>query len=105
MGDGAAKFDLEPNILTVEHVLPQTVKPGPEWEKLWPDTAVREQRLNRIASLVPLTGKKNSEAQNYDFEKIIVEKAMSSDTGKSRSITKGRISILPHSGMQATGTA
>lgn len=69
VSDGAAKFDLEPNILTIEHVLPQTVRPGSEWEKLWPDAAVREQWLNRIANLVPLTRKKNSEAQNYDFDK------------------------------------
>lgn len=69
VSDGAAKFDLEPNILTIEHVLPQTVRPGSEWEKLWPDAAVRGQWLNRIANLVPLTRKKNSEAQNYDFDK------------------------------------
>ena len=69
VSDGAAKFDLEPNILTIEHVLPQTVRPGSEWEKLWPDASVREQWLNRIANLVPLTRKKNSEAQNYDFDK------------------------------------
>ena len=69
MGDGAAKFDFEPNILTIEHVLPQTVRAGSEWEKLWPDTAMRERWGNRIANLVPLTRKKNSEAQNYDFEK------------------------------------
>ena len=69
VGDGAAKFDLEPNILTMEHVLPQTVKTGSEWEKLWPDTAMRERWGNRIGNLVPLTRKKNSEAQNYDFEK------------------------------------
>ncbi len=69
VGDGAAKFDFEPNILTIEHVLPQTVNPGSEWEKLWPDRAVRDQWLNQIANLVPLTRKKNSEARNYDFDK------------------------------------
>lgn len=69
VGDGAAKFDFEPNILTIEHVLPQTVKPGSEWEKQWPDRAVREQWIHCIANLVPLTRKKNSEARNYDFDK------------------------------------
>ena len=69
VSDGAARFDSEPNILTIEHVLPQTVKPGSEWKKLWPDTAVRELWLNRIANLVPLTRKKNSEARNFDFER------------------------------------
>jgi hypothetical protein len=69
VSDGAAKFDFEPNILTIEHVLPQTVASGSDWEKLWPDVRIREQWINRIANLVPLTRKKNSEAQNYDFEK------------------------------------
>lgn len=69
VGDGAAKFDFEPNILTIEHVLPQTVRTGSEWERLWPDMTTREQWLNRIANLVPLTRKKNSEAQNYDFDR------------------------------------
>ncbi len=69
IGDGATKFDSELNIFTIEHVLPQTVKAGSEWEKLWPDMAVRGQWVNRIANLVPLTRKKNSEAQNYDFDR------------------------------------
>lgn len=67
VSDGATKFDFEPNILTIEHVLPQTVKPGSQWEQLWPDVEVRAHWVNRIANLVPLTRKKNSEAQNYDF--------------------------------------
>jgi hypothetical protein len=69
VSDGAAKFDFEPNILTIEHVLPQTVDSGSEWEKWWPDVEIREQWINKIANLVPLTRKKNSEAQNDDFEK------------------------------------
>lgn len=36
---------------------------------LWLDAAVRGQWLNRIANLVPLTRKKNSGAQNFDFDK------------------------------------
>lgn len=69
VSDGASKFDFEPNILTIEHILPQTVAPGSEWEKIWSDSSVREQWLNRIANLVPLTRKKNSEAQNFSFDK------------------------------------
>lgn len=69
VSDGAAKFDFEPNTLTIEHVLPQTISTGSEWEKLWPDETVRKLWLNRISNLVPLTRKKNSEAQNYDFNK------------------------------------
>ncbi|QSH99384.1 DUF262 domain-containing protein [Treponema phagedenis] len=68
VSDGANKFDFEPNILTIEHVLPQTVAPNSEWERTWPNISDREYWLNRIANLVPLTRKKNSQAQNYDFK-------------------------------------
>lgn len=69
VSDGVTRFDFEPNIFTIEHVLPQTVRVGSEWEQLWPDVSKREQWINRIANLVPLTRKKNSEAQNYDFDR------------------------------------
>lgn len=69
VGDGASKIDFEPNILTIEHVLPQTVSAGTQWEKIWPKEEERKVWINRIANLVPLTRKKNSEAQNYDFDK------------------------------------
>lgn len=66
VSDGAASYD--PAILTIEHVLPQTVAANSEWETLWPDVDEREKWLNRIANLVPLTRRHNSEAQNYDFD-------------------------------------
>ena len=68
VGDGATKFDFNPNTLTIEHVLPQTVSPGSQWESLWPTDAQRKIWLNRISNLVPLTRRKNSAAQNYDFK-------------------------------------
>ena len=63
---GGATYD--PNILTIEHVLPQTVNPGSDWDIKWPDISVRDYWLNRISNLVPLTRRHNSEAQNYDFD-------------------------------------
>lgn len=69
VSDGATKFDFEPNTLTIEHVLPQTVSIGSKWEIWWPNIEEREEWINRIANLVPLTRKKNSEAQNFDFDK------------------------------------
>ncbi len=69
VSDGAAVFDFEPMILTIEHVLPQTIPPGSQWDKWWPDLEVQGKWKNRIANLVPLTRKKNSQAQNYDFDK------------------------------------
>lgn len=67
LSDGAATYD--PAVLTIEHVLPRTVNPGSEWETNWPGLDIQELWVHRIANLVPLTRKKNSEAQNFDFEK------------------------------------
>jgi hypothetical protein len=39
------------------------------WDRTWPNEDEREKWLNKIANLVPLTRKKNSAAQNYDFDK------------------------------------
>jgi len=67
VSDGAASY--EPKILTIEHVLPQTVAPKSKWAKWWPDEDRREVWLHRIANLVPLTQRKNSAAQNFDFDR------------------------------------
>ncbi len=67
MSDGAASYD--PTFLTIEHVLPQTVSPESEWEEIWPDNDVRSAWVHRIANLVPLNKKRNSQAQNYDFDR------------------------------------
>ena len=66
LSDGAATYD--PTVLTIEHVLPQTVNDGSEWERLWPDQEERKTWVHRIANLVPLTQKRNSKAFNFDFD-------------------------------------
>lgn len=65
--DGAATYD--PSILTIEHVLPQTVSEGSVWATHWSDVKDRLVWLHRLANLVPLTQRRNSQAQNYDFER------------------------------------
>ncbi|GLV21852.1 hypothetical protein TomMM35A_17080 [Sphingobium sp. TomMM35A] len=65
ISDGAATYD--PSILTIEHVLPQTVPANSEWKEWWPDAAERKVWVHRLANLVPLNKKKNSSAQNYEF--------------------------------------
>ena len=67
LSDAAATYD--PSVLTIEHVLPQTVGDNSEWAQTWPDPEVRNEWIHRIANLVPLTQKRNSQAQNYDFNK------------------------------------
>ncbi len=65
--DGAATYD--PTVLTIEHVLPQTVDDESVWAKQWPNVSDRNLWLHRLANLVPLTQRRNSQAQNYDFER------------------------------------
>ncbi len=65
VSDGAAKYD--PSLLTIEHVLPQTIPNGSEWERVWKNEKDREDFLHKIGNLVPLTRRHNSAAQNYEF--------------------------------------
>lgn len=58
-----------PNVLTIEHVLPQTVDPSSDWAVTWPNVDERALWLHRLANLVPLTRARNSRALNYDFDK------------------------------------
>lgn len=67
LADGAATYD--PTVLTIEHVLPQTVANGSVWATQWPDVVDQQRWLHRLANLVPLTQRRNSQAQNYDFER------------------------------------
>lgn len=62
-------INYSPALLTIEHVLPQTVDPKSEWATVWSDPTKREMWVHKIANLVPLTRPKNSEAQNFDFDK------------------------------------
>ena len=55
-------------IITIEHVLPQTPKTDSIWMTLFPRENEREHYVHRLGNLVLLSRKKNSEAQNFDFE-------------------------------------
>lgn len=65
VSDGSAYYDSK--LLTIEHVLPQTVAPGSQWEKDWPDVVEREKWLHKLGNILPLSKRKNSQAQNYEF--------------------------------------
>lgn len=67
LSDGAATYD--PSILTIEHVLPQTVAKDSVWAVQWPNAADQMRWLHRLANLVPLNQRRNSQAQNHDFER------------------------------------
>ena len=53
--------------LTIEHVLPQTVNENTYWSEKWPDEAERAKWLHKLGNLIPLEGRKNTSASNYDF--------------------------------------
>ena len=61
---GGATYDYP--IITVEHVLPQNPPVNSQWRQWFPDEE-REQWVHRLANLVLLSRRKNSEASNYDF--------------------------------------
>lgn len=66
LSDNAAIYD--PSVLTIEHVLPQTVELNSQWAKDWPDELKRKEWVHKIANLVPLTQSRNSKAKNFDFK-------------------------------------
>ncbi len=65
LSGGAAEFDNP--IVTVEHVLPQNPAPGSLWMNDFPEEADRVSWVHRLANLVLLTQRKNSQAGNLDF--------------------------------------
>lgn len=65
LSDRAAIYDVP--ILSVEHVLPQTVAPGSEWARLWPNLERRAEWVHRVGNLLLLTRRKNAQASNHDF--------------------------------------
>jgi hypothetical protein len=63
---GGATYD---TLVSIEHVLPQTVEKDSEWEQLFPDEPERSEWTHRLGNLVLLTHRINSAASNWDFKK------------------------------------
>ncbi|MDZ8185986.1 MAG: DUF262 domain-containing protein [Nostoc sp. ChiSLP02] len=55
--------------ITVEHVLPQNPASKSAWLNWFPTPEEQNKYVHRIGNLVLLSSYKNSEAQNYEFEK------------------------------------
>ena len=68
--------------ITVEHVLPQTPAPNSVWVQWFPTEDLREKYTHRLGNLVLLPRRKNSEAQNFDFD-VKKQKYFSSAKGVS----------------------
>ena len=65
--DGSASYDFP--TISVEHVCPQTLKEGSQWAQWYSEPARHSMWLHSLANLVLLNSRKNSSAQNYDFDK------------------------------------
>jgi hypothetical protein len=65
LSSGGAHYD---ELVSIEHVLPQTVENGSEWAALYPDELRRSEWTHRLANLVFLTHRVNTRASNWDFE-------------------------------------
>jgi hypothetical protein len=61
LSSGGASYD---DLVSIEHVLPQTVDDTSEWAKLFADTEQRETWTHRLANLVFLTHRINTRASN-----------------------------------------
>jgi uncharacterized protein DUF262/uncharacterized protein DUF1524 len=66
LASGGATYD---EVVSIEHVLPQTIDEGSEWAALFPDEAQRAEWTHRLANLVLLTRRINTRASNWDFKK------------------------------------
>ncbi len=64
--DGIATYKYP--IITIEHVLPQNPSKDSQWVQ-WFSDQERNQYVHKIGNLTLLSRKKNSQAQNYDFDK------------------------------------
>ena len=56
-------------IITIEHVLPQNPAEKSKWMELFPDEDKREELTHCLGNLVLLSRRKNSGAQNYEFDR------------------------------------
>ena len=68
VSDGAADYSAQQGTITIEHVLPQTVKPDSEWAQQW-TSEEHERWLHKLANLALLTRRTNSAARNYEFDR------------------------------------
>lgn len=64
LAEGGLSPSLKSRIITIEHVLPQTL--SEYWGEDW-SSDQHGSWINRIGNLILLSKRKNSQAQNYDF--------------------------------------
>ena len=67
LSDGSAIYDYP--TISVEHVCPQTIETGSQWDDWFSNRETRDLWLHRMANLVLLTHRKNSSARNWNFNR------------------------------------
>lgn len=65
LSDGSASY--QPDVVSVEHVMPQQPAPNGQWASWVPDKSVHQLWVHRLGNLALLSRKKNSSASNRDF--------------------------------------
>lgn len=63
--DGSASYDH--SIITVEHVCPQKIDPGSQWDQWFEDSDTHKYWLHRLGNLLLLNHRKNPAASNWHF--------------------------------------
>jgi uncharacterized protein DUF1524 len=86
LSSGGASYD---NLISIEHVLPQTVEENSEWASLFSDQTTRDEWTHRLANLVFLTHRINIRASNWGFEKKKREYFGSAEGASPFVITQG----------------
>lgn len=67
MADAGARY--EHKVISIEHVLPQTPPAGSLWIEWFPDDDERQVWTQRLGNLVLLSRRKNTAAQNFEFDR------------------------------------
>jgi hypothetical protein len=86
LSSGGASYD---ELVSIEHVLPQTVSDNSEWETLFPEEVQRTHWTHRLANLVFLTRRINTRASNWDFARKKKEYFASKDGTSPFPLTQG----------------
>jgi Protein of unknown function DUF262/Protein of unknown function (DUF1524) len=86
LSSGGASYD---ELVSIEHVLPQTVDESSEWAMMFPTEEMRNEWTHRLANLVFLTHRINTRASNWSFERKKKEYFSSSDGSSPFVITQG----------------
>ncbi|MBK9079123.1 MAG: DUF262 domain-containing HNH endonuclease family protein [Hyphomicrobium sp.] len=87
LGDslGGRSYDIDPELYTIEHILPQRPSATSEWRRWFPTAEERSQCIESLGNLVLITQEQNDKARNASFE---VKKAIYAEV-------TGSVPLLP----------